>query len=73
MDASSDYCYDSDFKRDRRVENDEDNFETTNLKNSEYIKELIKERNNLESDSHASRLLDLGKESFSGENFNSDV
>lgn len=60
MDASSDYYDSSDFKRDRRVENEEE-YETTNLKNSEYIKELIKERNNLESDSHASRLLDLGK------------
>lgn len=66
MDASSDY-YDSDFKRDRREENDEDSFEG-NLKNSEYIKELIKERNNLDSDSHASRLLDLGTFHFSGSN-----
>jgi hypothetical protein len=72
MDASSDYYDSSDFKRDRRVENEEE-YETTNLKNSEYIKELIKERNNLESDSHASRLLDLGKSCFSGENFFSDV
>lgn len=59
MDASSDYYDSSDYKRDRRVDDEE--YETTNLKNSEYIKELIKERNNLESDSHASRLLDLGK------------
>lgn len=65
MDASSDYYDSSDFKRDRR-ENDEESFDG-NLKNSEYIKELIKERNNLDSDSHASRLLDLGNLHFSGD------
>lgn len=63
METSSDY-YESDFKRDRqRVEIDDDSYENSsnNLKNSEYIKELIKERNILESDSHASRLLDEGR------------
>lgn len=67
MDASSDYYDSSDFKRDRRTENDEESFDGGNLKNSEYIKELIKERNNLDSDSHASRLLDLGNYDFSGD------
>jgi hypothetical protein len=69
MDGSSDYYDSSDFKRDRNRGNendDEESFDGNNLKNNDYIKELIKERNNLDSESHASRLLDLGNLLISG-------
>lgn len=71
MDGSSDYYDSSDFKRDRdrNREDEDESFEgdsSSNLKNQDYIKELIKERNNLDSESHASRLLDLGKSFTSG-------
>lgn len=59
MDASSDYYESDNFKRNNHdhLENEES---TENLKNYDYIRELIKERNQLDSDSHASRLLDQG-------------
>lgn len=67
MDASSDYYESDNFKRNNSVlEHEEESPE--NLKNFDYIRELIKERNQLDSDSHASRLLDQGRRQFSGEN-----
>lgn len=60
MDASSDYYESDNFKRNNHDQlADED--EGQNLKNYDYIRELIKERNQLDSDSHASRLLDQGR------------
>ncbi|CRK92946.1 CLUMA_CG006495, isoform A [Clunio marinus] len=56
MDASSEYYESENFKRNNHDQLDEESNE--NLKNYDYIRELIKERNQLESDSHASRLLD---------------
>lgn len=67
MDASSDYYESDNFKRNNHDHgNDEES--TENLKNFDYIRELIKERNQLDSDSHASRLLDQGKYQHSGGN-----
>lgn len=67
MDASNEY-YD-DFKRSRN--DDEDVHELDgNLKNYDYIKELIKERNQLDSESHASRLLEQGKIQVFRQNIN---
>ena len=62
MDASSDYYESENFKR-KNLDNHENLEEESceNLKNFDYIRELIKERNQLDSDSHASRLLDQGK------------
>lgn len=57
MDASSDYYESDNFKRNNHEQNEESN---ENLKNYDYIRELIKERNLLDSDSHASRLIDQG-------------
>lgn len=51
--------YESDFKRRANDEEDESS-NLEGLKNYDYIKELIKERSQLDSDSHASRLLDQG-------------
>lgn len=66
MDASSDYYESDNFKRNNHDHgNDEES--TENLKNFDYIRELIKERNQLDSDSHASRLLDQGKAAVSGQ------
>lgn len=59
MDTSSDYYESDNFKRNNHGQLEEES--TENLKNYDYIRELIKERNQLESDSHASRLLDQGK------------
>lgn len=60
MDASSDYYESDNFKRNNPHELEIE--ETSeNLKNYDYIRELIKERNQLDSDSHASRLLDQGR------------
>lgn len=59
MDASSDYYESDNFKRNNHDQDNED--EGQNLKNFDYIRELIKERNQLDSDSHASRLLDQGE------------
>lgn len=64
MDASSDYYESDNFKRNSNHDHEEES--TENLKNYDYIRELIKERNQLESDSHASRLLDQGKYATSG-------
>lgn len=64
MDASSDYYESDNFKRNSNHDNDLHDLELSselNLKNYEYIRELIKERNQLDSESHASRLLDQGK------------
>lgn len=58
MDASSDYYESENFKRNNH-DSEENSHE--NLKNFDYIRELIKERNLLDSDSHASRLIDQGK------------
>jgi hypothetical protein len=67
MDSSSvqNYDYESNFKR---AEFQEDGGEEglEHLKNYDYIKELIKERNQMDSDSHASRLLDQGDYYMSG-------
>lgn len=61
MDASSDYYESDNFKRNSNHDNlDHDELSSENLKNYEYIRELIKERNQLDSESHASRLLDQG-------------
>ncbi|XP_070498746.1 KH domain-containing, RNA-binding, signal transduction-associated protein 3-like isoform X2 [Chironomus tepperi] len=49
--------YESDFKR-RGGNDEEDESNLEGLKNYDYIKELIKERSQLDSESHASRLLD---------------
>jgi hypothetical protein len=70
MDASSDYYESDNFKRNinNHPEIDEESSTGENLKNYDYIRELIKERNQLDSDSHASRLLDQGNYRFSGEN-----
>lgn len=67
MDASSDYYESDNFKRNNHDQLDSE--ETSeNLKNYDYIRELIKERNQLDSDSHASRLLDQGNYGVSGGN-----
>lgn len=66
MDASSDYYESDNFKRNNHESEENDN--SDNLKNYDYLRELIKERNQLDSDSHASRLLDQGTFEFSGEN-----
>lgn len=60
MDASSDYYESDNFKRNSNHDNDHEESSGENLKNYDYIRELIKERNQLDSDSHASRLLDQG-------------
>lgn len=60
MDASSDYYESDNFKR-NNIHDPSDEDPAENLKNFDYIRELIKERNQLDSDSHASRLLDQGK------------
>lgn len=60
MDPSSDYYESDNFKRNSNHDNDHDELSSENLKNYEYIRELIKERNQLDSESHASRLLDQG-------------
>lgn len=59
MDASSDYYESDNFKRNNHDHLD-DEASNENLKNFDYIRELIKERNQLDSESHASRLLDQG-------------
>lgn len=64
MDASSDYYESDNFKRNSNHDHEEES--TENLKNYDYIRELIKERNQLDSDSHASRLLDQGNKAPSG-------
>lgn len=56
MDFEGDF---EDFKRRNDSGDEEGTLE--HLKNYDYIKELIKERNQLDSESHASRLLDQGK------------
>lgn len=63
MDASSDYYESDNFKRNNHDQLAEED-EGQNLKNYDYIRELIKERNQLDSDSHASRLLDQGKSKY---------
>lgn len=68
MDASSDYYESDNFKRNNHDHLD-DEASNENLKNFDYIRELIKERNQLDSESHASRLLDQGIWAQSGENF----
>lgn len=65
MDASSDYYESDNFKRNNHDHENEESNE--NLKNFDYIRELIKERNQLDTESHASRLLDQGSNQFSGE------
>lgn len=60
--------YESDFKR-RGGNDEEDESNLEGLKNYDYIKELIKERSQLDSESHASRLLDQGNYRLSGKIF----
>jgi hypothetical protein len=66
MDASSDYYESENFKRKNLDSNHDEEESLENLKNFDYIRELIKERNQLDSDSHASRLLDQGMFLISG-------
>lgn len=58
--------YESDFKRRGAADEEDESSNLEGLKNYDYIKELIKERSQLDSDSHASRLLDQGKSKLSG-------
>lgn len=61
MDASSDYYESDNFKRNNHEHLETEESTQENLKNFDYIRELIKERNQLDSESHASRLLDQGE------------
>jgi hypothetical protein len=69
METSSDYYESDNFKRNNTHELEEE-ASSENLKNYDYIRELIKERNQLDSESHASRLLDQGDYQLSGGNCN---
>lgn len=66
MDGSNDYYESENFKRSNNHDEDLENEDKAleNSKNFDYIRDLIKERNQLDSDSHACRLLDLGKFKF---------
>ncbi|CAO1408697.1 unnamed protein product [Diamesa tonsa] len=61
MDGSNDYYESENFKRSNNHDDDLENEDKAleNSKNFDYIRDLIKERNQLDSDSHACRLLDL--------------
>lgn len=61
MDASSDYYESDNFKRNNHDQLIEEEDNSQNLKNYDYIRELIKERNQHENESHAARLLDIGE------------
>lgn len=60
MDGSSDYYESENFKRMNHETLDEEEDSSHKTLNYDYIKELIHERNKLDNDSHAARLLDQG-------------
>jgi hypothetical protein len=74
MDGSSDYYESENFKRMNHETLDEEEDSSHKTLNYDYIKELIHERNKLDNDSHAARLLDQGilsHNSFQLHNFHS--